>query len=113
MKKKILIPLASAALLIPTYNASASFDVAAAWVKDCSKCHAEDGSGLTKKGRKLRIKDYRDAEVQAKMTDEEIIKAIKEGVLKDGEELMNPYAESYSEEEIQAFLAYVRGFKKT
>lgn len=91
---------------------ASDFDVAAAWEKDCRKCHAEDGSGLTKKGRKLRLKDYRKAEVQAEMTDEEIVKAIAEGVEEDGEFTMNPYSEDYSPEEISAFIAYIRAMKK-
>ncbi|MBK1880087.1 c-type cytochrome [Pelagicoccus mobilis] len=91
---------------------ASDFDIAAAWEKDCRKCHAEDGSGLTKKGRKLRLKDYRKAEVQAKMSDEEIVKAIKDGVEKDGEFTMNPYAEDYTVEEIHAFIAYIRAMKK-
>ncbi|MDQ8179430.1 cytochrome c [Pelagicoccus sp. SDUM812005] len=92
--------------------AAEDFDVAAAWVKDCQKCHAEDGSGLTKKGRKLRLKDYRKPEVQAKMTDEEIVKAIKEGVKEDGEFTMNAYAEDYTDEQITALLAYIRALGK-
>ncbi|MBD5780363.1 cytochrome c [Pelagicoccus sp. NFK12] len=92
--------------------AADDFDVVAAWGKDCQKCHAEDGSGLTKKGRKLRLKDYRKAEVQAEMSDEEIVKAIKEGVKEDGEFTMNAYGEDYTDEQIAAFLAYVRSLAK-
>ncbi len=103
----ILATLAAAPALLFGQD---DFDVAAAYGKECSKCHAEDGSGLTKKGRKLRLKDYRDAEVQAKMTDEEMTKAIKEGVTEDGEETMNAYAETFSDAEIAALVAYVRAF---
>ncbi len=88
------------------------FDAAAAWEKDCRKCHAEDGSGLTKKGRKLRLKDYRKPEVQAEMSDEEITKAIKDGIKEDGEFTMNAYSEDYTDEQIDALLAYVRSLEK-
>ncbi|MDQ8205059.1 cytochrome c [Pelagicoccus sp. SDUM812003] len=102
----------SLAAMIGSSLVADEFDVVAAWEKDCQKCHAEDGSGLTKKGRKLRLKDYRDPEVQAKMSDEEIVKAINEGVKEDGEFTMNAYGEDYTEEEINAFLAYVRSLAK-
>lgn len=108
MKKLIPIAIVSSLFSLPALAQADDFDVVAAWQKDCSKCHADDGSGLTKKGRKLRLKDYRKAEVQAEMPDEEIVEAIKHGVTKDGEELMNPYGEDYTDEQIQAFLAYVR-----
>lgn len=84
------------------------FDVAEVYAKDCTKCHADDGSGLTKKGRQLRLKDYRDPKVQAEMSDEEIVKSLKEGIIKKGEEVMNAYP--YTDEQIAAMLAYVRAF---
>lgn len=104
----------TAAFLASTTSLNAddeAFSVADAWAKDCQKCHAEDGSGLTKKGRKLRLRDYRKADVQAEMKDEEMIHAIKAGVEKDGEQTMNAFGEDYSDEEIEAFVAFVRSLK--
>jgi len=103
--------LFSSAVTLNAQDAGA-FDVAAAWEKDCQKCHAKDGSGLTKKGRQLRVRDYRKPEVQAKITDEEMLDALRHGVEKDGEQTMNAYAEDYTEAEMEAFVAYIRTMAK-
>ena len=52
-------------------------DAAENWNKQCASCHAKDGSGNTKMGKKLKVKDYRDAKVQAEFTDDAAMKAIK------------------------------------
>ncbi len=111
MKIKSATLISLAAILGATLSAE-DIDATAIWEKDCQKCHAIDGSGFTKKGRKLRLKDYRKAEVQAEMSDEEIIASIKDGVQKDGEFIMNAYGEDYTDEQIAALLAYVRSLKE-
>ena len=63
-------------------------------------------------GKKLKIKDYTDAKVQAEMKDEEILKIIKEGKKEGSKTLMKAYADVLSEAEIKDLLAYVRKFKK-
>ena len=110
MKKLGLLTIGAVFLASSTLVTADETDPATieAWGKDCQKCHAEDGSGLTKKGRKLRLKDYRKADVQAEMTDEEMVDAITHGVKRDGEDVMNPYEEDYSPEQIEAFVAYIR-----
>src|SRR5450631_4467687 len=74
--KKIL--LVSAILSILSLGASAA-DGPAIWADQCAKCHSDDGKGNTKMGKKLSIKDFTDAAVQAEFTDEDGFKAIKEG----------------------------------
>ena len=91
-------------------SASAA-DVKENWTKNCAKCHGPDGKGDTKMGKKLDIKDFTDAKVQASLKDEDMLKAIKEGV-KDGEKIRMKAAEGLSEEEMKALVAYVRAFKK-
>ncbi len=83
------------------------------WDAHCAKCHAPDGSGATKIGTKLKLKDYTKAENQAAYTDAEATAAIKDGV-KDpaGKFTMNPYNEKLSADEIQALVPFVRGLKK-
>ena len=87
-------------------------DAKAIYEKDCAKCHGADGKGDTKMGKKLGIKDYTDAKVQAEMKDDAAAKAIKEG-LKDKEDkvLMKP-ADGLSDEDIKGLIAYLRAFKK-
>src|SRR5687768_15644154 len=83
---------------------SAAFLVAAPvaenWENHCAKCHGADGKGQTKAGRKLNVKDYTDAKVQAELKDEEMIKATADGVKdKNGKELMKAYKDELSGEE--------------
>jgi cytochrome c553 len=109
MKRMLFVLVAL--LAIPALSARAA-DAKALYAKDCAKCHGEDGKGETKMGKKLGAKDYTDAKVQAELKDEAAFKAIKEGLKdKDGKTLMKP-AESASDEEIKALVAYMRTFKK-
>ncbi len=57
-------------------------DAATNWTESCAKCHGAEGKGDTKMGKKLSIADLTDAKVQAKFTDEQAFKAMKDG-LKD------------------------------
>lgn len=83
------------------------------WTKMCARCHAADGSGNTKAGKKLNVKDYTSKDVQAKMTDEEMLKAVLEGVKDDaGKEKMQAYKEKLSEADAKDLVALVRGMAK-
>ena len=86
-------------------------DVKENWEKTCVKCHGAEGKNDTKMGQKLEVKDFTDAKVQAAMKDEEMLKAIKEGV-KDGEKIRMKAAEGLSDDEMKALVKLVRGFKK-
>ena len=86
--------------------------VAENWENHCAKCHGADGKGQTKAGRKLNVKDYTNAKVQAEMKDAEMIKATADGVLdKNGKERMKGYKDELSSKEIEELVAYVRKFK--
>jgi len=108
MNRMILI--AAAALTAAVVTASAA-DVKENWEKNCAKCHGPDGKGDTKMGKKLEIKDFTDAKYQASMKDEDMLKAMKEGV-KDGEKVRMKAAEGLSDDEMKALVTYVRGLKK-
>jgi cytochrome c6 len=111
MKKRILLPALGAVFVLSSLSGIAA-PAAENWENHCTKCHGDDGKGQTKAGRKLNLKDYTDAAVQAKMTDEEIIKAITDGVTDEkGKERMKAYKDELSAEEIKELLAYVRKFK--
>jgi cytochrome c553 len=83
------------------------------WDLHCAKCHSADGSGSTKIGQKLKLKDYSKKDLQAAFTDAEALAAIRDGV-KDpsGKVVMNPYAEKLTAEEMQALVGFVRGLAK-
>jgi cytochrome c551/c552 len=109
MKRLLLlavIGVAGAALSASAGDAKEIFE------KNCTKCHGPDGKGQTKMGQKVGIKDYSDAKVQAGFTDEEAVKALKEGLKdKEGKVLMKP-AENVTDDDIKALIATMRSFKK-
>lgn len=108
--KKLIV--ASLALLIGGAISLRAADAKELWEKNCQKCHGEDGKG-SKMGLKLGVKDYTDAKVQEKMKDEEMTKAIKEGVKeKETDKIkMKPFPD-LSDDEVKALVKYVRAFKK-
>jgi cytochrome c553 len=99
-------------VLAAAATASYAAPVAENWENHCTKCHGEDGKGQTKVGKKLKLKDYTDAKVQAEMKDEEMIKAIAEGINDAaGKEKMKAYKGELSDAEIKELVAYIRKFK--
>jgi mono/diheme cytochrome c family protein len=102
----------SLALLVGGAVSVRAADAKENWEKNCTKCHGADGTGKTKMGEKLGIKDYTDAKVQDGMKDDAMTKAIKDGV-KDGEKTkMKAFGDVLSDDEIKALVTYARGFKK-
>ncbi len=81
------------------------------WENNCTKCHGADGKGQTKAGKKLNLKDYSDAKVQAEMKDADMTKAITSGVFEKDKEKMKAYKDELSADEIKDLVAYVRKFK--
>lgn len=108
MNKIILTAVATLAL---TALSASAADAKQTWETTCAKCHGADGKGDTKMGKKLDIKDLTDAKLQASVKDEEMLKAIKEGV-KDGEKLKMKAAEGLNDDEMKALVTYVRSLKK-
>ena len=87
------------------------------WDKICAKCHGVEGKADTKIGQKLGAKNLTDAKVQADMKDEDIAKAIKDGIKDaDGKTKMKAFVTGadtpLSDDEVKALVAYVRGLKK-
>jgi cytochrome c6 len=110
MKKILAITLLGGALTVATSAFAA--EAKENWDQLCTKCHAADGSGNTKMGKKLKVLDYTDAAVQAKFTDEHMLKVTLEGSTKDGKELMKGFKEDLSEADAKALVAYIRAMKK-
>lgn len=86
-------------------------DAKALYEKECAKCHGTDGKGETKIGKKLGIKDYTNAKVQAELKDEKGVAAILKG-LKDGDKTLMKPTEGITEAQAKALVAYMRTFKK-
>jgi cytochrome c553 len=109
MKKRQML-----AVLLFLGSAYAAFAATAqtTWDDQCAKCHGADGKGETKMGKKLSIRDFTDAKVQADFTDEQAFKAIKEGLTdKNGKTSMKAI-EGLSDEDMKGMVAFVRTLKK-
>jgi len=87
-------------------------DAATNWTESCAKCHGAAGKGDTKMGKKLGIRDLTDPQVQAKFTDEQAFKAMKEGLKDESGKTTMKAIEGLSDEDIKALTAYVRTLKK-
>jgi mono/diheme cytochrome c family protein len=110
MKLSTKIALSAFALTLATGVALAA-PASENWDNLCASCHGADGKAQTKTGKKLKLKDYTDAKVQAEMKDEEMAKAITEGVKVDGKEKMKAFKEEISADEIKDLVAFVRKLK--
>ncbi len=110
MKTSSKIALAAAAL---TLGAGTTLAAPAAdnWDNHCASCHGSDGKAQTKMGKKLKLKDYSDAAVQAALKDEEMVKATADGVVVDGKERMKGFKDQLSADEIKDLVAHIRKFK--
>lgn len=93
-------------------GAAHAADVKENWEKNCVKCHGADGSGKTKMGEKLKIKDYSDAKNQAELKDDAMAKAIKEGVKQGDSTRMKAFGDVLSDDEIKELVKFFRTLKK-
>jgi cytochrome c6 len=102
------------AIIVSAFAANSAFAATASdnWDNNCAGCHGADGSGNTKIGKKLKVKDYTNAAVQAALKDEDIFKAIKEGVTIDGKKRMKSFKDDLSDAEMHDLVAYLRKMKK-
>lgn len=81
--------------------------------KHCAGCHGSDGKAQTRLGRKSGAKDLSDKAAQAKLSDAEMFKTIKEGRKNaKGEEKMEPFGDDLSDKEITELVGYIRGLAK-
>lgn len=77
----------------------------------CSGCHGKNGNGQTTMGKKYNAKDYTDATVQNKLTDEAFEKSLKEGYTNsEGKKVMQAY--EFTALERKELMKTWRSFKK-
>lgn len=102
----------TAAIVHPTTGSATSAQ--GNWSMHCARCHANDGTGRTKYGDKMRLLDYTKPETQRTFTDDYALDATRQGA-KDpaGNKVMPGYADKLTEEEIRALLEHVRAFART
>jgi len=104
--------IAGLAVILGTALTASAAEVEANWNKHCTSCHGKDGSGDTRMGKKAGAKDYRDPAVQATIKPDVALKNIKEGMKEGGKELMKPFADKLSDDEIKELIAYIKKFEK-
>ena len=109
MKSTTKLALVSLVLAAATGAAYAS--PAENWENSCASCHGADGKAQTKQGKKLKIRDYTDAKVQAELKDDDMLKAILDGVKVDGKERMKGFKGDLSEADAKELVAYIRKMK--
>ena len=80
----------------------------ALFLQYCAKCHGQDGTANTPKGKQLMARDFTDAEWQSSKKDGELIKTVSEG----GED-MPSFGKKLTKEQIESLVKDdVRGFGK-
>jgi mono/diheme cytochrome c family protein len=74
----------------------------------CAKCHGEEGTAKTPKGKQLMARDFTDAEWQSAKSDADLIKTVTKG----GED-MPAFGKKLTQEQIESLVKNdVRGFAK-
>ncbi|MDX2032483.1 MAG: cytochrome c [Blastocatellia bacterium] len=80
-------------------------DAKALYMQKCAVCHSPDGSGTTAKGKEMKLRDIRSAEVQ-KQTDAQLTDIIGKGKGK------MPGYKSLGEDKVKTLVAYMRELAK-
>jgi cytochrome c553 len=110
MKATTRIAFAGFALAFAVGAAQAA-TAAENWDNLCASCHGPDGKAQTKMGKKLKIRDYTSAAVQAELKDEAMIKATADGVTVEGKERMKGFKAELTADEIKDLVAHIRKLK--
>jgi mono/diheme cytochrome c family protein len=101
------------AILLAAGSTSSSLALAApasaqdVYLDKCSVCHAQDGSGNTAKGRKLKVKNLRSPEAQ-KLTEAEMIEIVAKGKGKD----MDGFEKELGPDMVKQIVTYYRSLAK-
>jgi cytochrome c6 len=109
--KKVLavIAIAGSAAFVFSYSSAGApvvaADAAATYKSKCASCHGVDGSGQTAKGKAMKLRDLRSAEVRGQ-SDEQLYAIIAKGKAK-----MPGYEKSLGADTCKALVAYMRQLK--
>jgi len=103
---------ALAAVLVPLM-ATAAVDKTTerAWKSKCASCHGADGKGQTDQGKKMKVHDYTKPDWQKSRTDDDLKKAISDGVNKEQDGVkqeMPGFKDSLTPEQTDKLVSYVR-----
>jgi mono/diheme cytochrome c family protein len=99
--------IALAALLVVAIYQAAAATPEDTYLETCAICHGADGGGQTARGKKLKLKDLRSAEVQ-KLPDAQLTEIIAKGKGRD----MPPYEQELGQAGVAGQVAHVRALAK-
>jgi len=109
---RLLVSVAAGSVLLSaTALAQADKKAERAWKAKCASCHGQTGKGDTDKGKELKVEDMSAAKYQSKK-DDELKKAVLDGVKMDGKEVMPGFKGELTPEQADALIKYTRTFKK-
>jgi mono/diheme cytochrome c family protein len=103
--------VAGSVLFSATAFAQADKKAERAFKAKCASCHGQAGKGDTDKGKELKVEDMSAAKYQSKK-DDDLKKAVLEGVKMDGKEVMPSFKDEVTPEQADALVKYTRTFKK-
>jgi mono/diheme cytochrome c family protein len=114
MNHTCLMASIAAASVLLSATAMAQADpkkVERAWKSKCASCHGQTGKGDTDQGKQLKVEDMTAAKYQGKK-DDDLKKAVLDGVKADGKEVMPSFKDGLTPEQADALVKYTRSFKK-
>jgi mono/diheme cytochrome c family protein len=100
---KLLMVSVAAATLSTAFAQTGAEKV---YLDKCANCHSRDGSGQTVRGKRLKLRDLRSAEVQ-KLTDAQMT-----DILSKGKGDMPGYQKDLGDAQIKEMVAYMRQMGK-
>ncbi|HKP38567.1 MAG TPA: cytochrome c [Pyrinomonadaceae bacterium] len=86
---------------------SAAADPRSDYTRKCANCHGRDGRSKTARGRRTHSRDLTDSSWQDDVSDERLFNSINNGRGK-----MPGFKKSFSENEIEALVGYVRRLRR-
>ena len=101
----VLAVMAAVAMHEPSRAAAATAEDT--YVETCAICHGANGAGQTARGKKMKLKDLRSAEVQ-KLSDAQLTDIIAKGKGKD----MPSYEKELGKDGVAGQVAHVRALAK-
>jgi len=109
--KRLMIALALCTFVLTIASSASAQSAADNYKSKCQMCHGPTGKADTAMGKKLNMKDWHSPEVQ-QMSDDDLFKAISDGVSKQGKVTMPAYKGKLSDDQIHELVAHVRELGK-
>jgi len=113
MKRFLFFSVVLAMVAAPAFAADAKIE--RTWKSKCASCHGKDGKGDTDKGKQLKVNDMTASDYTKKFTDEQMKKAILNGVNEERDGVkkeMEPYKDELKPDQIDGLIVFIKGLSK-